>query len=447
VVTTPTARQERVNSVDVLRGIALLGILAINILSFGMIPSAEENPTIAGGATGVDLYTWFLINVLFEGKMRAIFSMLFGAGLILITTRAEDRGDSASIADVWLRRNLWLLLFGCLHAYFIWSGDILYSYGLTGLFLYPFRKLRPAILVSLGLLALSTQAARTWSEVDSVKLTKAENDIAAEVEKTKLPMTDELKKAKESWQEHLKEHHPSKEEIEKERKRLLSGYSRIFLHRAADVAATQSSGYYHFILWDVAGMMFIGMGLMKARILTAEKSAGVYLAMMLGGYAIGLPLRAGVSWIIWKSNWDILTVTSTGLTYDLGRITTAIGHVGLILLICRRGWMEWLTRRLAAVGQMALTNYITHSLICTTLFYGYGFALYGSLWRHQLYYVMAAIWIFQIIFSPIWLKHFLFGPLEWAWRSLTYWKRQPMRVPKPPACSSDAPSEAAVESV
>jgi uncharacterized protein len=120
----------------------------------------------------------------------------------------------------------------------------------------------------------------------------------------------------------------------------------------------------------------------------------------------------------------------TGTTYDLGRFSIALAHVGLLLVIVKKGWLSWLMSRLAATGQMALSNYLFHSVVCSTLFCGYGFGLYGRLERHQLYYVVAAIWVFQMLASPIWLRHYRFGPAEWAWRSLTYWKRQPMRNEK-----------------
>jgi uncharacterized protein len=116
-----------------------------------------------------------------------------------------------------------------------------------------------------------------------------------------------------------------------------------------------------------------------------------------------------------------------GSTYDLGRLTVALGHLGLIMLLVRMGILRRLTRSLAAVGQMAFSNYIFQSVITVIVFTGTGFALYGRLQRYQLYYFVAAIWMFQLVVSPIWLRHFRFGPLEWCWRSLTYWRKQPMR--------------------
>jgi uncharacterized protein len=149
--------------------------------------------------------------------------------------------------------------------------------------------------------------------------------------------------------------------------------------------------------------------------------------MVLIGYGAGIPVRAASSWYQIKHHFDIWSWVPGGYTYDVSRLAIAAGHVGLVMLLCRWQWLGWLTGRLAAVGQMALTNYLMHSLVCTTLFYGYGFGWFGALERHQLYYVVAGIWLFQLIASPIWLRYFLFGPFEWLWRSLTYWSPQPMR--------------------
>jgi uncharacterized protein len=122
----------------------------------------------------------------------------------------------------------------------------------------------------------------------------------------------------------------------------------------------------------------------------------------------------------------------------------ALGHLSAIILIFQAGWLKWLMARLAAVGQMALTNYLMQTLICTTVFYGYGFGLYGSLQRYQLYYVVVGVWIFQLLISQIWLRYFRFGPAEWVWRSLTYWQRQPMRIsqlPRTTVANSSPPGE------
>ena len=152
---TPVGAPERIPSIDVLRGFALLGILLMNIVSFALPDAAYWDPTAAGGAAGVDLAAWLLSAVLFEGKMRSIFSMLFGAGVVLLTSRVEERGLEAQAADIYYRRALWLIAFGLAHAYFLWGGDILYGYGVAALVLYPFRRQSPRFLVLAGLLLLA----------------------------------------------------------------------------------------------------------------------------------------------------------------------------------------------------------------------------------------------------------------------------------------------------
>jgi len=180
--------------------------------------------------------------------------------------------------------------------------------------------------------------------------------------------------------------------------------------------------------WDIWSMMLIGMALFKLGVLSAERPSGTYLRMMLAGYGIGIPLNSLTAWLIIRSNFDPVTQGLLGCTYDAGRLSVALGHLGLVMLMCRSSGWDWLTSRLGAVGQMAFSNYVMHSVICSVIFTGYGFAMYGRWQRYQVYYVVAGIWVFQLIVSPMWLQHFRFGPLEWCWRSLTYWKKQPMRV-------------------
>jgi uncharacterized protein len=150
----PVTTSERLASVDTLRGFALLGILLMNVCGAGLA-FGYNDPSVLGGATGANLYAWIVSNLFFEGSMRTIFSMLFGAGVILLTERAERAGGGSTIAGIYYRRTLWLIAFGLADAYLLlWVGDILYAYGIVGLFLYPLRKLRARTLITLGVLAL-----------------------------------------------------------------------------------------------------------------------------------------------------------------------------------------------------------------------------------------------------------------------------------------------------
>ncbi len=420
----PVAPDERITAIDTLRGFALLGILLMNIIGFSMYLSAYDNPTVTGGATGVNLAVWAVLHVLAEGKMRCLFSLVFGASMILLTSRLEKTGEAA---DIYYRRTLWLALFGIAHAYLLWLGDILYPYALCGLLLYPFRKMAPKGLLTIGGILLLLTAAVSMQDAFSQKQTieKARASQAAEARGEKL--TKEQQDQKEEYERDEKRRLPDGAALEKEAAKWRGSVLDVIKVRGAWVKEFHSNPYYSTHNWDIWSMMFIGMGLMKLGVLGGRSSIRTYAWMALAGYAIGLPVNTYTAYLIIRSNFDPLVQSFTAATYDAGRLSIALGHLGIIMLLCKTKTLQWLTNSLGAVGQMAFSNYITHSVVCAFFFTGYGLAMYGRLQRYQVYYVVAAIWIFQMIASPIWLKHFRFGPLEWAWRSLTYWKKQPMR--------------------
>jgi uncharacterized protein len=191
----------------------------------------------------------------------------------------------------------------------------------------------------------------------------------------------------------------------------------------------ESYGFYDWKMWDVLGMMLIGMALLKLGFFTGDLPMRAYLITAALGYAVALP----VNW------WSTSAFMAGGLSgsgvwlLDLrnqpGRLVMALSHASVIVACVKAGLFRPITRRLAAVGQMALTNYLMQTIICNILFSGVGFGLFGRLDRLQLLGVVVAIWIAQLLISPIWLARFRFGPMEWLWRSLTYVKRQPMRRP------------------
>jgi uncharacterized protein len=174
--------------------------------------------------------------------------------------------------------------------------------------------------------------------------------------------------------------------------------------------------------------MMIGMAMMKLGVLTGERSASFYRKMMFAGYLIGLPLTIFSASDLYAHQFDPLYVMrGGGIANYWGSVIVAFGHIGSVMLIVKTGALQKLMARFASVGRMALTNYLMHSVILTTVFYGYGFGLYGTIPRFwQMGFVVAVIGL-QLMLSPWWLSRYRFGPVEWLWRSLTYWKRQPFR--------------------
>jgi uncharacterized protein len=348
--------------------------------------------------------------------------------MILLTGRGEDKGGGVRIADIYYRRLFWLMVTGVAHAYLLWQGEILYPYAICGLLLFPLRKLAAkTLLIAAGVMILFISGANIYSGFDTIKTSKLAAEAKA-LETQGKKLTDEQDEAKKKWEDTLKFAKPTKEELDKDAKAWQSGLAGSLKQRAKMVGRWHAIPYYHFWNFDIWSMMFIGMALMKLGILDASWSWKFYGWTAAIGYGIGITVNSITAVNIINSNFDLAVRAFNGCVYDLGRLTVALAHVAVLLMLCKGGVMSWLTSRLAAAGQMAFTNYLMQSVICSTIVCGYGFGLYGKLERYQLYYIVAGVWAVELLWSPIWLKNFRFGPAEWAWRSLTYWKRQPFRV-------------------
>lgn len=410
----PVESQERISSLDALRGFSLLGILLLNIVSFGLPFAAYMNPSVAGGATGPDLNIWLVAMTFWDGKMRCLFSMLFGAGAVILLGRAERRGAGIEAADIYYRRTIWLIVFGLLHAHLIWYGDILYAYGVIGLLLFPLRNLSAKALLVTGLVIVA---------IHSVQGIGAGVGIAELQEKATVQKDE---KAIKEWQQLEEMFAPPQSKIQEETKNHHGGWVDNLMQRSPTAAMFQTSMFFQFAFLDVLGMLILGMGLYKAGVFDASRSMSFYGAMAAGGLAIGAPLNywAASKWV--ESQFAIPAFfTYIGSTADIGRFAVALGYTGIVMMLCKAG-VRFLTAPLAAVGRMALTNYLLTSILMTMYFDGWGGGRFGTLSRHQLYYVVLGMWAINLILSPIWLRYFQFGPAEWAWRSLTYWKKQPM---------------------
>lgn len=421
----PVSTSERIRSLDVLRGVALLGILLMNITGFGLVFMAYVDPTVQGGAEGYNLYAWLMNNLFFEGTMRAMFSMLFGVGMVLMTSRMIGRGGGIEVADIYYRRTIWLLIFGLIHGYLIlWVGDILFAYGLWGLFLFPFRNTKPKKLIIAVVVLTLIGSGLLYGKYNKIKEYKMQYETARTYsEGQELPK--EVSEGKEAWEGIAAELKPEQVKITEDTESMHKGYFDLVMFLAPINRMMQTTFNYDNNPWDILAMMILGMALFKMGVITAELKTRSYLIMILFGYGIGIPINYYESNILLENNFSILSFFESGITYPFGRIAMSFGHIGLVMLFCKSNILGFLRNSLAAVGRMALTNYIMHSVICAFVFTGIGFSLFGKLERHELYYVVFAIWIFQLVASPIWLKYFRFGPLEWLWRSLTYKKKQP----------------------
>tara|TARA_R110000868_G_scaffold403447_5_gene680754 strand:+ start:24 stop:1127 length:1104 start_codon:yes stop_codon:yes gene_type:complete len=364
--------------------------------------------------------------MLFEGTMRALFSLLFGVGMYILLDRLEKKGAGIEAANIYFRRLIWLLVFGLIHGYLLlWDGEILYNYALMGFLVFSFRYMAPKKLILISLFLFSTGA--LWNYSDHRKDVKfvEQVELAQSYKSEGKALSKELKEADRKWEARAWERSP--EGVDEYNTNMRKGYFDVVTFLAPINLKYNEHFPYRYDLWDVLSMMLLGIALFKLKILAAKKSYRFYGLMAVVGYGIGLSVNYYETQLIIDNQFSMLAFSKSYLTYDLGRVPVAMGHVALIMLFCKLPILNWLKKSLSAVGKMALTNYVMHSVFAMFIFTGAGFGLFGTFQRYELLYIVFAIWIFQLILSPIWLKYFQFGPLEWIWRNLSYQKRHPFK--------------------
>jgi uncharacterized protein len=417
----PVAETGRIASLDVLRGFALLGILLLNILGFGLHSAGYFNPWIGSGETElsqiVNLSVWASVDVLFEGAMRCLFSILFGAGVVLFTT-----GAGAKSGALHYKRNVWLLLFGVVDAYvLLWSGDILITYALAGMLLYPFRDSSPRRLIVSAFVLVALMSLMYGAM--NFGLSIAREAAEAEASATGPASTQNARVATEAWNGFIVDYAPDDAAYEQELEDRRGSYASAFAFTAVHMTELLVFVVPVLLVWDSLAMMLLGMGLFKLAVLDSSRTVGFYVRLTVAGFAVGILTNWYELYRVFTSGFDPLAVHGyMRPSYHIGRLGMAAGYLGFVMLACKLDWWAGLRAQLAAVGRMALTNYLGHSLICLFLFTGAGLALVGELERWQLYLVVFALWALQLWFSPWWLNRYKFGPVEWLWRALTYGK-------------------------
>jgi uncharacterized protein len=397
----PTTLNERIRSLDILRGFALLGILFINIQLFALPNASFANPLVFRELNELDELAYWLVHVFAELKFMSLFSILFGAGVLLFVRRLEERGIDG--VQMHIRRMMWLLLFGMIHAYFIWFGDILVAYSIIGLIVILFRKFKFSRKIAL-VIVLYLIPMLFFYAIGSLFESMPE---ALRNES----MTDFL---------------PSKEALDVEINLYQNGsWIDIFIKRVQLNLNYQIGSFFILSVWRTTGLMLLGMILLDKGILSAQKSKLFYALLAIVGILAGtLISHYGVNEMS-KNKWEMVHYFKAGYLYNyFASILTSLGYIGLIILLHRVKILQFLMKAFEAVGRMAFTNYLCQSVICSIIFYSYGLGLFGKFSRFELLFWMVGIWVFQMISSYLWLKHYRMGPVEWLWRSLTYRKPQ-----------------------
>ncbi|MEO9600006.1 DUF418 domain-containing protein [Parasphingorhabdus sp.] len=408
---------QRYLELDALRGFAVMGILAMNIIGFSMPEMAYINPAIYGGTDTPDIVTWFLSFLFVDGKMRGLFTFLFGASLILICDRAAAKGESP--AKTHYSRMFWLAVFGLIHFFFIWWGDILFLYAVIGCVAFRMRDWEPAKLVRWGLIIYATGFLGYALFTGSLFYLQYAAAAAG-------PASDMALE----YQETMNEIAPGAAAVSAEIALYLSGYFDILKHQFSE------NWFTPIILVLANGMetlpfMMFGMALYKNGFLTGEWGTKEYQKLAIKTLAVGLALLIPLGLWILSSDFDMLITLNAVMAWAMpSRLLMTVGYLALLILVIQHFANHPILRRVAAAGRVAFSNYLGTSILMTFLFYGWGLGLYGSVGRTELTLIVSATWALMLFWSQPWLMRFRYGPLEWLWRSLARGEVQKMTIAK-----------------
>lgn len=461
---------DRIFSLHVLRGIALMGILVISIWEFGGFTNATQN-FYRTGTHGGNYKLLTAVSILFEGKMRALLAIVFGAGIVLFMQK-KDHPAGISPADAYMRKQIWFMVFGVFNAFILlWPGDILFSYGVVGILVFAFWKVSPkGLFVAAIFCTLAYCGKQFWNYADDKKdykkylavvdiEKKFKADSTTRAKKDSLDRTKDTIKLKDTllnnkrldsiakkndtltskqaeekgkWEGLVKGFKYDTAAAKANNKTMWSGWGKIWNHLKQRSQSKESDWLYKIGIWDIGSMMFLGMALLGIGFFQHKFSSGKYLLMAVIFIAIGIAF----AW--WRSHYNVIRVLDYAkyverqplpynMYFPVERLVLAVGYAAGIMALLKAKWLQWLWQAFAAAGSMALTNYIMQTIICTFFFYGYGFAYYGRLQQWELYFMVAEIVLVQIVFSVLWLRYYTMGPLEWALRCMIYRKWLPIK--------------------
>ncbi len=479
---TNEANPSRIQALDVIRGIGLLGALMVSIRIFGGFSQNLQNKLLLTPFGG-NYRLFATVSLLFEGKMMGLICLIFGAGMVL-NRAGQMEGNLSKAHDFLVRRQMWLMAFGVLNAIvFLWPYDLLFQLGVAGIILIPFVHFSPKkLLVAAILFALVFFGKQYWNYSDDRKALKkyeavmavekrikqdsvnlAKKDSIANIGKTvaaiksandsalrkvkKDTLTKEQTKDKEAWEGLVK---GMKYEAKNDSGKIMAmrnteGYGKLWTHLLPIAQSREAEWTYKIGIWDLSMMLLLGMALFKLGFFNSVLSTRQYLLVAAAGIGIGLLL----GWYrLYFNNATLLDyakyIHTKWIPYNFlipaEKTVMAIGYTGLVMAMLKSGKLKKCMKALADTGRLSLTNYLVQSIFCTLFFTGFGMNHYGKYEQWQLYLIVAEIWLVQVVFSVFWLRYFNQGPAEWVWRSLITLKWKPLR--KHPTVTGTEPAAA-----
>ena len=389
----------------------MLGILAVNIAGFAGPTQATLSPNIPVPGSPADEAAFAFIFVAFEGKMRALFTLLFGASMLLFVERAEAAGRDGTALQY--RRLGWLLLFGLLHYLLLWWGDILFVYAAIGLLALRFRNAEPKALVAAALLLFAG-----WHGYGAVVAHPGVN-------------SEEQVRLGEARPALIAEEAKQTSEVRKEAAREIARYQAPFVEQIKDKILNRpfwQVGMTMFTFGETFPLMLIGMALYRSGFFSGAWPRRRLWQLAGGGLALGLiPTLLVLGWV-WPRHFPIQAMTAATFFWTaLPHLTMALAYAALLMLAAPRLVQTTLGKRIEAAGRMAFSNYLGTTLVMTAIFYGWGLGLIGTVGAAGQMLFVALGWALMLGWSKPWLTRFRQGPLEWLWRSLTERRRLAFR--------------------
>ena len=404
IATDSQGNEARIVTLDVVRGVAVMGILGMNIVGFAMPEEAYSNPLAFGTNTLADQLSWLVSFIILEGKMRGLFSFLFGASILLVIERADAAG--ADSARIHLVRMAWLLWFGLVHFYFIWSGDILSQYAPLGMAAWLFAHRSPPTLLRIGAILILVQTAIF------TMLAVLAHDTAAAAAAPDAPRAALLDMQALAVGFVIE----GPQELAETLSLYRGGFFDIAAHRLTEEWAVPMINLV-MIGWETLGYMLLGMAALKSGFLSGGWSKRSYVRVASTGVAFGIGCYALLAWAQLADSFSVPSIIAWNFAATtLVRPAMIAGYAALIILLAHR--RSQLVDRIAAAGRAAFTNYLGTSLVMTWLFYGWGLGWFGTMGRASLWLVVLPMWAAMLLWSKPWLDRFRFGPFEWLWRSL-----------------------------
>jgi uncharacterized protein len=450
----PLSLTNRLPSLDVLRGIAVLLALVVSVWAIGGFTDQQQKQLLVQ-SKGAGYRLYGAVELLFNGKMRALIALVFGASMILFLTRETVPGRQ-STGEVFVKRQLWLIGFGLFNALaLLWTEDILFHLGVMGILLFPFYRMRTKWLwVAVLFTTFAYCGKYYWNYADNQKTyrkyvavtaleKKFEKDSVAKAKKGILAKKDTLTKIqtgdKKAWEGLLAGVKPDVKKDDGLKKALRhSSYAKVWEHRLPAVQGRQADWTYRMGIWDLASLMFLGMLLYRIGFFNGRLSIPRYVLIGLGSITIGLLLgwyRLHFQQISMQDYTKFIkgNIVPYNVFFPIEKGMMALGYASLVVAAVAFRPLGRITRGLAAVGQLALSNYFLQALICTLFFYGYGMGYFGRLTQVQLYFFAAEVMLVQVVGSVLWMRRYQYGPLEWLLRRLSggKWLPRPFRKQPP----------------